>query len=327
MNVILKIKILKLHSIIFLFFFGFFAFSGQLSAQNANRKPISISANFAGMEDSMALLSSIIINDSVYDRRTAANEKLVPLMRRFLSSPSAFDYLFTKLESISVLQPADKSFRLISWAFYSGDNESKHLGFIELNKPKPTFIELKEQRVDVNNIPFDEILSADNWLGALYYNVKPFKTKGGIKYLLFGLNLGNEKEKTKICDVLTVKGNRVTFGAPVFENTDKKNTKKNYRIAVTFSGDSGIRLNYDEDMKEIVFDHVEAVGTDTGGITLVPDGTYEAYEYKKGTWHYIEKLANTEMSEAPRPMPVLGQRVKMKDANRSEAKNFKWLKE
>ncbi len=318
---------MKPYGIVFLFFFGLFAQHDQLSAQTSHRKSLSFAADFAGIEDSMALLSNIIINDSVYERRTAANEKLVPLMRRFLSTPNAFDYPLTKLESVSVLQPADKSFRLISWAFYSGDSESKHLGFIELNKPKPTFIELKEQRVAVNNIPFDEILSADNWLGALYYNIKPFKAKSGIKYLLFGLNLGNEKEKTKICDVLTIKGNRVTFGAPVFENTDMKNTKKNYRIAVTFAGDSGLRLNYDEEMKEIVFDHVEAIGTDAGDITLVPDGTYEAYQYKKGTWHYIEKLANTEMNEAPRPKPVLGQRLKMKDANRSEAKNFKWLKD
>ena len=313
--------------IVFLFFYCLFAQNGQLKAQNVHGKSVSFSPNFSALEDSMAILSGIIINDSVYERRTAANEKLVPLMRRFLSTPAAFDYQFTKLESISVLQPPDKSFRLISWAFYSGDGESKHLGFIELNKPKPTFIELKEQRIDVNNIPFGEILTADNWLGTLYYNIKPFKTKGGVKYLLFGLNLGNEKEKTKICDVLTLKGNRVTFGAPVFESTDKKNSKKNYRIAVTFSGDSGLRLNYDEEMKEIVFDHVEAIGNESGDITLVPDGTYEAYQFKKGTWHYIEKLANTEMNEAPRPKPVLGQRLKMKDANRTEAKDFKWPKE
>ena len=318
---------MRLPIIISLFFLSLFVPGEQLLAQVADRKAISLSGDLAGMEDSMVFLSSIIINDSVFERRTAANEKLIPLMRRFLSTPAAFDYPLTKLESISVLQPADKSFRFISWAFYYSDSESKHMGFIEINKPKPTFIELKEQHLDVNNIPFGEILTADNWLGMLCYNIKPFKTTGGTKYLLFGLNLGNEKEKTKICDVLTIKGTRVSFGASVFENTDKKNTKKNNRIAVTFAGDSGMRLNYDEEMKEIVFDHVEAIGNASGDITYVPDGTYEAYQYKKGKWNYIEKLANTEMNEAPRPKPILGQRVKMKDANRNEAKDFKWPKE
>ncbi len=302
-----------------------FNITAQTSAHTAHQKPIAFSSDFVGMEDSIAQLSNVIINDTLYDyvRRLEANTQLVPLMRRFLSTPQSFNYAFSKLESVSVLEPEDNSFRLISWAFYTHDNESKHLGFIQLNKPKPTFIELKEQTLNVNSLPADETLTSENWLGALYYNIKPFKIKGGTKYLLFGLNLGNGNEKTKICDVLTLKGNHVSFGAPVFENPDKTIGKKKQRITVTFSGDSGLRFNYDEEMKEIVFDHVQELPTNDG-ITFVPDGTYEAYKLKKGVWQYIEKLANTEMKEAPRPQPILGQRVKVKDANKDTAKNFKW---
>lgn len=323
MGVLEKNKTVRLLFPIFLFLLGVYTCTAQSSAHSAYQKPITVSTDFADMENVMADLANTIINDTVYAHRLEANEKLVPLMRHFLSTPQSFDYAFKKLEAISVLQPADKSFRLISWAFYTSDVESKHFGFIQLNKPKPTFIELKEQMLNVNSIPLDETLTAENWLGALYYNIKPFKTKGGTKYLLFGLNLGNGAEKTKMCEVLTVKGNHISLGAPVFENTEKHNTKKKYRIAITFSGEAGMRLNYDEEMKEIVFDHVQEVPTNEG-MTYVPDGTYEAYQLKKGVWQYIEKLANTEMSEAPRPKPVLGQRIKVRDANRDEAKSFQW---
>ncbi|MBL7818874.1 MAG: hypothetical protein JNL70_27995 [Saprospiraceae bacterium] len=282
------------------------------------------------LEDSIAAIAKVAVQDSLLNNRLLANGELIPLIKEVLNIPNSFNYAFTKVENISIQRPNDGALRLFTWQLYINEDEYKYFGYVQLNRAKPTFFELNDAARQLQESK-KEMLSPDRWFGALYYNVKEFKTKEDTKYLLFGYNAHDRFERIKLCDVLVLRGGQIKFGAPVFEIADIKGVRKQklHRLILTYSAQAAIRLNYDPQMNIVVHDHLEKMGTKDPNIpfTYVPDGTYEAFELQKdGIWSHVDKLATTEMDEAPRPEPKLNSRNRVKTA-KNDAQKFEWPKE
>ena len=305
--------------IIILFFVSTFtAFSfAQKKAESISTSDLE---KLAALETPMVDLAKTMLLDSFENNRLAAHEKLMPMIREALNTPNSFNYAFEKIEQISIQYAPDRSFRIITlqlmkdWAHY------KYFGFIQPNLSKSKLYELKDFAKDIQK-PENQVLGPEKWFGCLYYNIRQFKSKEGDKYLLFGFNANDTIEKIKVVDVLTMKGGMPKFGSPVFEKQERGITKKSNRLVFYHGYEASMRLNYDEEMGMIVHDHLEDVGTNYADVPSVgvPDGTYEAYELKKGVWQHIVKLKNTEMDEAPRPLPVS---KKAKIVDKESMKNF-----
>jgi len=58
----------------------------------------------------------------------------------------------------------------------------------------------------------------------------------------------------------------------------------------------------------IVYDHIISTILPGIGPGMVQDGSYEAYELKRGKWIYVEKLFNETQDEPIRPVPILNER-------------------
>ena len=278
------------------------------------------------MEDSLAIWAQVAVQDSIYDNRQEAHEKMLPMLKKALAVPNSFNFAFAKIENVSVLYPPDKSFRIMTWQLFVDDNHYKYFGVIQSNTSKSTVFSLNDVGKDIQK-PETQYLTAEKWLGCLYYNIKEFKNKeGDKKYLLFGFNSNNDDEKMKVIEVLSFKSNRPSFGSPVFESIERGRKKIQNRLVFYYAAESTMRLNYDEDMQMIVHDHLEEAKARNPAIpfTYVADGTYEAYKLKKGMWEHIDQLANTQMSEAPRPIPVLNGAKKKISGSKEEVQNFKW---
>ena len=274
------------------------------------------------LETQIAELSKLMVTDSFEINRIAAHDKLLPLVHEALAVNNSFSFAFDKVEHISILYPPDRSFRIITWQLFKDWSHYKYFGFIQLNHSKSKVYELKDLSKEIQK-PENQILSAEKWFGSLYYNVRQFKTNDGMKYLLFGFNANDTIEKIKVVDVLTIKGGTPKFGSPVFEKTERGRVLKQNRLLFYHAFSASMRLNYDDEMGLIVHDHLQDIGTDDPNVPSVgvPDGTYEAYQLKKGTWQHIDKLKNTEMDEAPRPKPIVG---KSKVVDKENTKGFKW---
>ena len=126
------------------------------------------------LEDSIARLAQIAVQDTLLDERQAANARLLPLMREALSLPNAFNYPFSKIENISIQQPKDAAFRVFTWQLFIDENNYQYFGFLQLNRSKPTVFELNNNVADVSR-PEKEILTTDRWFGCVYYNLRPKK--------------------------------------------------------------------------------------------------------------------------------------------------------
>lgn len=282
-----------------------------LNAQNAGKLTDANREVLHNWEDTLAILSYAVVNDSLAEYRFAACRKMIPMLVQALKVENSFRYPFERLKSVSIQYPQDSSFRIFTWQLYVDKDEYHYYGAIQMNAPQLKLFPLIDRSSNVADIEQEE-LTPDTWYGAVYYNLKECKGPQGKYYLLFGFDGFEFFRKRKIVDVLTFRDGKPVFGAPVFVHETKGRpvrTKK--RLYLEYSAAASVRLNYDEALELLIFDHlIPMAGQHGEGMVMAPDGSYEGYIFEKGLWKYQEKVLHTIMDEAPRPYPILDEREK-----------------
>lgn len=295
----------------------FFAMSQNLTAQTKH--------NLQNLEDSIAHFAAIAVRDTnSLDNRLAAQQRLIPFIKMALNTSKSFEYAFQKVDAISIQYPQDRSFRIWTWQVMRDSNHYDYYGFIQTNQSRPRVFELKNAFATIRQ-PEIAVLSAEQWLGGLVYGIRQFKDKeGNMRYILFTYNAGDLDEKTKIAEVLSLRGGSPRFGAPVFVGRVRGREIKQNRLFLPYSADANVRLNFDPSLNMIVHDHLTptaARNPNTPSVNI-PDGTYEAFVYEKGLWKWIEKLPNQELDK---PLGNGKQELKRaKIVNREDTQTFDW---
>ena len=264
------------------------------------------------LEDTLGLLSYAVINDSLPEHRFGACREMIPTLVKALKVPHSFEYPFDRLQAISIQYPADSSFRIFTWQLYVDVNEYRYYGAIQMNTPELQLFPLIDRSFEIED-PEQAVLSAERWYGAVYYNLRQVTTPEGAYYLLFGFDGNQLYHKRKLVDVLRFDNGRPVFGAPVFihPGDDVTPAQSKLRVLREYSAEVSTRLNYDELLEIIIFDHLlEAQGRYGEGQTYYPDGSYQGYELKDGLWFHIDKVFHETQDEAPRPSPILDGRTK-----------------
>lgn len=230
--------------------------------------------------------------------------------RSLLNQAQSFDYSFDELKWISKMTPEDNSFRIFTWEVVVTENEYRYFGILQ--KSDGTVFELTDDFAHAEDLLTEEF-SYENWLGAFYYNMMEMNQESGEKYyLLFGLNKWNAGENVKLADVLFFSKEGIPyFGKPVFKwSAEGMPDVYHNRILTRYSSDAQVSLNYNPGMAMIITDHLVRRMSRLPGQseTMVPDGSYIAYEYRNDYWNRIDQLENEIMESAPRPVPVLDDR-------------------
>ncbi len=272
-----------------------------------------------GLEDTLGVLGYAIVNDSIEAERFAACRVFITTLVRALKIENSFKYPFEQLRSVSILTPPDSSFRLFTWQLFVNDSTYRYYGTIQMNERNLKLYPLIDRSFELDHFPVHEQMTADRWYGALYYNLRQFDTRQGHKYLLFGYDAFEFFEKRKLLDVLSFDKEGVpVFGAPVFEQED---ALPKYRVHVQYSADAIVKMNWDEQYKMVLFDHLIPLASPFGrGTTSVPDGSYDGYKFEKGRWKYVDKVFDDKQKDVPFPEPILDGR-KEKDILGKKKKN------
>lgn len=303
-----KHKYMKGFFPIFLLTFFFFAATSHAQSQD----PRISSEDWETMhtlEDTIALLAYAIVNDSLPEHRFGATKKMIPTLVEALKHPNSFYYPFERVKTVSVLYPPDSTFRIFTWQLYVDQEDYRYYGAIQMNNGEKLqlfpLIDRSQTAQDVEQ----EVYQADNWYGALYYRLFPFETAEGTSYLLFGYDGYSFYTKRKLVDVLHFRNNKPHFGSPVFVEPLKEGGQRiRHRLVLNYSAESSIKLNYDDILGMIVFDHLMEIGHIGGP---VPDGTYEGYRYQDGYWLHQPKIFHEILEEPPRPEPVFDDKNKV----------------
>ncbi|MBX7240680.1 MAG: hypothetical protein K1X92_02945 [Bacteroidia bacterium] len=199
---------------------------------------------FAKAEKELKKMAFEILNHDSLEHKISVNKKFTEKLLDILRNPESFNYRFDSLQTISILNAEDKSFRIFTWYIVDknyremyGEQYHYYFGLIQRNVPNPKkpgeliIIPLIQQgkiQASVENEPLTNM----NWIGALYY---PIKGESGlpvykIKYY--------EKAKQMFSEKIIENYNksRKTGKPQKFKGEKQKAQKKNFYLLLGWNG-------------------------------------------------------------------------------------------
>jgi hypothetical protein len=301
------------------------AAGSQLSAQSTPPAQSHLSAAaetlFQQREETLKGFAFDIVNDSTPEGRFRADSNFIRSLVKALKLPNSFDYPFDSLQTISRLYAPDTSFRIFTWQFKKDDMYYLQEGAIQVNQPDGSlklFPLFDASMFTVN--PLDSVRSRLNWIGAIYYRIIEKTWQGKKYYTLLGFDDYSETSNKKWMEVLTfTPDGEPRFGGPFFsfqEDSVRKPTQ--YRFNIEYKKEAGTRFNYDPSLDLVVFDElISEENQPEKKDTYVPDGDFEAFQWKNGKWVHIQKGIFTEKlkdGDFPREAQILNDQGKANEA-------------
>ncbi len=219
--------------------------------------------------------------------KDSINKIIVLNFKTFLENENSFEYKFSKLQNVSILQSEDEKLKIFNWNLSYQKGDFKYFGFIQyFDKKGKTYkiSELKDNSDKISN-PESKSLNPENWFGALYYKILETGSKKNPDYILLAWDGNNNFTNKKIIDVLYFdEENSPVFGKQIF-NLENKTVS---RIIFEYSEQAKMLLKYDEFYKMIIWDHLSPSRPELKGQFQYygPDFSYDGLFFEKGIWEF-----------------------------------------
>jgi len=277
----------------------------QTSAQN----PITYARKkeFRKREDSLKVFAYDIVNAESASGRFRSDSQFIRSLVRTLKLPYSFYYPFDSLSTISRLYAPDSSFRILTWQYRKDDFLFLQEGAIQMREPDGSLKLFPLFDVSMfTGKPLDSVRTRRNWIGAIYYKIIEKSWQGRNYYTLLGFDDFSQTSNKKWMEVLTFSPEgEPMFGGPYFSFKDDSTRKDvQYRFAIEYKKEAGTHFNYDPDMDMVVYDHLVSEGDEPQKKdTYIPDGDFEAFQWKNGQWLHVERqLFSYKLKDGQFPM-------------------------
>jgi len=224
------------------------------------------------------------------DERIRLNDSVKLIMNDYVMSDSVFRHRFDNLRYLGQIDSPDGKLKLITWNLPLRKGENRYyLYIIRKNKKQENNTVYKlEGKYRQESASTDKTYSADNWYGALYYAIQPFRYNGNKLYLILGLDSDNVNNSRKIIDILDFNDNdEIIFGRDCL----LRDGKRKYREVLEYSADGMISLRL-RTKKLIVFDHINplALGHENDPESFGAGLSFDGYSFRKGNWEFKSNI-------------------------------------
>jgi len=243
--------------------------------------------------------------------RSAASDTILSALQRALLLPEGSTHAWTGLERVMLQRPPTGAWKVFTWQHFVNDSTYRYHGVLQV-ADNPKQIHVLQDSAQALGLEREYELRSDQWYGALYYGIQPFKTaKGKDAWVLFGYDADGYTHRRKVADILTFsRSGEPLFGKEVFVGTEQDSTYRFARLILEYRVDSRVGLRFNPDLGGIAFDRlVTGPPVREGGLpSYIPDGSYDGYVYDEdsGEWRWrMEWFDRVISSEAPRPQPIL----------------------
>lgn len=245
----------------------------------------------------LSFYADAMVHASKAENRIHAADEFNQRFIEYLRSPESLSNPLSDLPWISVVVPQDSAFRMITWQL--AENETyKYFGVVQVTASNSLIILNDTRSLKSESGTHNQ----DTWYGGLYYGIQHFVTADKTNaYVVLGFNADTKQINQRVADILTIAGDEVTFGMPVFFINDTVEVKN--RIVMNYSDAASATMRFDREKEQLIYDHVITITTPEGP-ALVPDGSYHGFEYKKGMWHFIDMVFNVKVDEPPGGRPA-----------------------
>ncbi len=203
-----------------------------------------------------------------------------------LKQKDSFDYPFAGLTKMGKYRSPDNAFRIYNWNCEFADGTYRYFGIVQSKYKKDWKIEILKDSTKPDMFKQNR---ADNWYGAIYYKIIPFKSGEKQVYMLLGWDGNNLSSTKKIIDVLAFdKTGAVVFGMPVI----KWRNKMLHRVVFEYAQQAKMNIIHQPKQNRLVFNHLEPMSPQYQNQYdyYAPDFSFDALELKKGIWQMKENI-------------------------------------
>ncbi len=236
-----------------------------------------------------------------FDELNRLNAEVFSKLKAMLNTPESFNYPFDSLKHIGKVVSPDNNWKLFIWNIPLPGGYHKIFGLLQVKRDKVSPLvtyELIDSRTKIPT-PMGQILTPQQWYGALYYQVVKKKADGRVYYALIGVDPNDMFTSKRVIDVLYFdeQGNP-QFGAPIFDNGKRKFS----RIIFEYSAKVSMVMRYVPESDMIIFDHLSPSEPRYSNDYRFygPDFSYDGFKFEKGRWLLYSDL---DMRNAERPKP------------------------
>lgn len=260
--------------------------------------------SFVQDEENLVVLLEKLRAAENNSEKDAANKTFKVALEQVLKQSGSLDYPFSKLTTVGFIDSPDKQFRIVNYNIEQDDLSQKYTCFVvhyDKRKKEQFVTELKDNSFGMPTQP-TEIISSDEWYGALYYKIIPISKGSKTIYTVLGWDYYSPSSQIKIIDAIYVNGTTVKLGSPIF----KQGRETLKRVYFEHSKKSSMALNYEENRKRIIFDHLspESPNLKNYKSYYVPDMSYDAFVLENGKWILEEDVIGTNNRPDPKKQTV-----------------------
>lgn len=225
------------------------------------------------------------ISSDISDReKVAGNDSIISILDGYSRSDSVFVHKFNNLRFLGQIESKDSKLKIIAWNLLLKDTASRYYCYFINRKKDSNKVCRLTSNYNKEPADKDKIYTADDWYGALYYDLRPVKKDNQIYWILLGIDYGNPAITRKIADVVRFTADdKIEFGKPLFKN----GSGIHCREILEYSFTAVVSLRFLTD-KVIVFDHLVPFSAEyrNNHEFYGPDFSYDAYRYEKGLWQF-----------------------------------------
>jgi hypothetical protein len=281
-----------------LFLFTYAAFSQKLSSADLKK--------MRAKEDTLKDYAYYMITDSLPADRMISDSSFTKTFVRALQIKNSFYYPFDSVVGISKLYAPDTSFRIFTWVIAFDDYYVRQRGAIQFRTADGSLklVPLRDFS-EFTSKPLDSVRNRSNWIGAMYYSIIKTQHKGKDYYTLFGFDNNSAMSSMKWIEVLSFNEKKEpVFGGPFFSyEKDSIPKPTQYRFGIEFKKGARVLVNYIDDLKMILVDHLVSENDDPENPwTLVPDGDQEGFKWENGKWVHIDKVFTYKLQDGQAPV-------------------------
>lgn len=255
------------------------------------------------IQDSLSRISSEIWKQKSDSAKLAANTVFLNVFNTVLKSDTLISFPLDSIYGITHVASSDAKMHLYTWNIPLKNGTNKYFGFIRANIDNPILIPLVSHEYNNEDLS-NQLMSHQNWYGALYYKLIQIKIEDKEAYTLLGWDGFTATSNRKIIDILTIDNKGIfQFGMPVFKTDQGMKS----RVVMEYSEKANMLLRYDyqaimiQKKKKIkremawliVMDRLIPMDPSMKGMRkyYIPVGDiYDGFIFRNGYWSMVEDI-------------------------------------
>jgi len=297
------------------FLLAFLIFGGCFKAAYSQLTP-------KELEKRILEINQTPISQSPDNEKIAAAEEMVELLMEGLTHKESFNYPFDSLKysTVPIATYPKSPVRIFTFNAILENGKFQHYGVIQWKaKGGLKTFALIDTAEKLPQEPTAEAMPTSQWIGALYYQMIPFKRNKKDIFILCGFDGHNLNSNRSILETLYFEDGEPLFGTEMFRDGEEDPTPEP-RVIFEYHKSAKMTLRYQEEVNYIVLDELAPAYEKVKGNPWynIPTGDYFAYHPEKFSW--VLKPVTDEMPFADprkidadrRPAELPKDRLKLK---------------